>query len=258
MTKTANDPHIGVLSGLFPSSVQPNAGLFMPERLGPVARRFPLAVVAPTPWFPLQSAIRLLRPHFRPGAPAYEVRDGIEVWYPRFLSPPGILKRCDGRMMALAALPRLRALQRAGRLDLIDAHFGYPDGYAATLLGRWLRVPVTITLHGLEERLVADAALAPRLRAALTGAARVFAVSEPLRQTAIRLGVPETKVEVVGNGVNIGRFQPRDRAAARTTLGLSATAPVLVSVGGLVERKGFHRVIEVLPELRRRWPDLVY
>jgi len=33
---------------------------------------------------------------------------------------------------------------------------------------------------------------------------------------------------------------------------------VLVTVGGLVERKGFHRVIECLPELRLKHPGLVY
>ena len=35
-------------------------------------------------------------------------------------------------------------------------------------------------------------------------------------------------------------------------------APVLISVGGLVERKGFHRMIECLPELRQEFPGLRY
>jgi glycosyltransferase involved in cell wall biosynthesis len=251
-------PHIVVLSSLFPSRRQPGSGLFVPERMFRVARHFPLSVVAPTPWFPFQGIIRSWKPHFRPGAPECETQQGIEVWYPRFLSAPGILKHCDGRAMALAAWPRLRALRRAGRLDLIDAHFGYPDGYAAVLLGRWLGVPVTITMHGLEVRQAADPWLAPRLRTALMGASRVFTVSGALRKTAIALGVPEARTEVIGNGVDIARFQPRDQVAARAALGLAADAPVLVSVGGLVERKGFHRVIEILPRLRQRWPGLVY
>jgi glycosyltransferase involved in cell wall biosynthesis len=33
---------------------------------------------------------------------------------------------------------------------------------------------------------------------------------------------------------------------------------VLVTVGALVERKGFHRVIELLPALRQRFPGLIY
>jgi teichuronic acid biosynthesis glycosyltransferase TuaC len=63
---------------------------------------------------------------------------------------------------------------------------------------------------------------------------------------------------VVGNGVDTGKFQRLDRRVARQDLGLPLDAPVLVSVGALVERKGFHRVIECLPALRRRFPGLHY
>ncbi|MDT7837664.1 glycosyltransferase [Aquabacterium sp. OR-4] len=251
-------PHIVVLSSLFPSAVQPGAGLFIRERLFRVGQRLPLSVVAPTPWFPLQGLLRRWKPGFRPGAPAHEQQSGHAVWFPRFLSVPGVLKQLDGLAMALAAWPRLRALRRAGQLDLIDAHFAYPDGYAATLLGRWLGVPVTITMRGSESRLARDPVLAPRLAQALHRATRVFAVSDSLRQVAIGLGLPPDKVQVVGNGVDLARFRPEPRAEARRALGLAADAPVLISVGGLVERKGFHRVIELLPALLQRHPGLRY
>lgn len=251
-------PHIVVLSSLFPSAVQPGAGLFIRERMFRVGRQLPLRVVAPTPWFPLQGLLRRWKPGFRPGAPAHEQQAGHEVWFPRFLSVPGVLKQFDGLAMALAAWPRLRALRRAGQLDLIDAHFAYPDGYAATLLGRWLGVPVTITLRGTESRLARDPVLAPRMVQALHAATRVFAVSDSLRQVAIGLGLPPDKVQVVGNGVDLARFRPEPKAEARRALGLAEDAPVLISVGGLVERKGFHRVIELLPALLQRHPGLRY
>lgn len=254
----ADGPSIVVLSSLFPSQVQPGAGLFVRERMFRVGRHLPLAVVAPVPWFPLQGLLRLLRPGFRPGAPGRERQAGHDVWFPRFLSLPGVLKRLDGLMMACGAWPRMRALRRAGRLDLIDAHFAYPDGYAATLLGRWLGVPVSITLRGTEARLAKDPVLGPMMRRALQRATRVLAVSDSLRQVAIGLGLPPDRVRVVGNGVDLARFHPMPRDAARRQLGLSAGAPVLISVGGLVERKGFHRVIELLPDLAARFPGLQY
>lgn len=254
----ADGPSIVVLSSLFPSQVQPGSGLFVRERMFRVGRHLPLAVVAPVPWFPLQGLLRLLRPGFRPGAPGHERQAGHDVWFPRFLSAPGLLKRLDGLTMALAAWPRLRALRRAGRLDLIDAHFAYPDGYAATLLGRWLDVPVTVTLRGTEARLAKDPVLAPLMRRALQRATRVLAVSDSLRQVAIGLGLPPDRVRVVGNGVDLARFHPMPRDEARRQLGLATDAPVLISVGGLVERKGFHRVIELLPALRARFPGLQY
>jgi glycosyltransferase involved in cell wall biosynthesis len=258
MPEMSKRPAVVVLSSLFPSSIRPGAGPFVRERMFRVGRRLPLCVVAPTPWFPLQGLLRRWRPHFRPGAPAYEQQQDFDVWYPRFFSVPSVLKRLDGLAMALGAYPRLRALKRAGRLDLIDAHFGYPDGYAAVLLGRWLGVPVTITLRGTESRHAADPVLRPLLLKALLGADRVFAVADALKQVAVSIGVPADKITVVGNGVDTTRFLPVDRAEARAALGLPLDAPVLISVGGLVERKGFHRVIELLPRLRERWPGLVY
>ncbi|MFM9916849.1 MAG: glycosyltransferase [Rhizobacter sp.] len=254
----ASGPHIVVLSSLFPSAVQPGAGLFIRERMFRVGAQLPLCVVSPTPWFPLQGLLRRWKPGFRPGAPARETQAGFDVWFPRFLSFPGLLKQHDGLLMALGALPRLWRLKRAGRLDIIDSHFGFPDGQAATLLGRWLKVPVTITLRGTEQRHAQDPALAPRLSLALKRATQVFAVSESLRSTALALGVPPEKARVVGNGVDLLKFSPIPKAQARQALDLPNGVPVLVTVGGLVERKGFHRVIELIPALRERFPGLVY
>lgn len=255
---TSNYPHIVVLSSLFPSSMQPGAGLFIRERMFKVAQRLPITVVAPTPWFPFQHLLRHLKPHFRPGAPRHERQSGIDVWYPRFLSVPGLFKKFDGLMMALHALPRLRQLKQAGRLDIIDAHFAFPDGYAASLLSRWLGVPFTITLRGTEARHLRDRRFSPLILQAIGEASRVFSVSESLRQLFIAHGIHPEQIEVVGNGVDTERFCPHDRPSSRELLGIPPGAPVLISVGGLVPRKGFHRVIELLPQLRQDFPGLIF
>jgi glycosyltransferase involved in cell wall biosynthesis len=93
---------------------------------------------------------------------------------------------------------------------------------------------------------------------ALERATRIFSVSESLKRHAMTLGVAADKIMVVGNGVDMDKFHRLDRQTARQRLGLAIDAPVLVSVGALVERKGFHRVIECLPALRRRFPGLRY
>jgi teichuronic acid biosynthesis glycosyltransferase TuaC len=251
-------PHVVTLSSLFPSEVQPGAGLFVRERAFRLGARLPLAVVAPTPWFPLQGLLRRFKPGFRPGAPAFEQQRGFDVRYPRFFSVPGALKRFDGLFMAVAALPHLRKLKAQGRLDVIDAHFGFPDGHAASLLSRWLGVPYTVTLRGTETRHANDPALRPLLARALQGAHRVFAVADALRQVALGLGVAPERAQVVGNGVDLSRFTPLPREEQRRELGLPLDAPVIVTVGGLCERKGFHRVMACLPALLQQHPGLTY
>jgi glycosyltransferase involved in cell wall biosynthesis len=246
-----------VFSTLFPSAARPGAGLFIRERMFRVAQHRPLAVVSPQPWFPGQSLVRLLRPGYRPQAPALEIQQGIRVYHPRFLAVPGLLRRLDGWSMALSSYLLLRRLRAEGA-RLIDAHFAFPDGEAAIRLGRWLGLPVAITLRGTEVPHSRDPALRPRLARTLKAAARVFSVSASLRRLALELGTPAEKTEVVGNGVDTGVFQPADRAAARVRVGLPADAKVLISVGGLVERKGMHRVIDCLPSLLGRHPELHY
>ncbi len=44
----------------------------------------------------------------------------------------------------------------------------------------------------------------------------------------------------------------------RARFKLPAEAKVLITVGGLTERKGFHRVIELLPALLQQFPELHY
>lgn len=255
--RPAGWPHIVVFSSLFPSAVQPGAGLFVRERLFRVGRYLPLQVVSPRAWFPGQRLLSKLGLGSRV-LPAAMEQQAHRVWFPRFFSVPKLGRRFDALMMALAAYPRLRRLKAAGELDLLDAHFGYPDGAAAVRLGRWLGVPVCITLRGTEQRHAHDLALRPELQQALMAADQVFTVSDSLRQLALELGVKPEKARVVGNGVDLERFRRLDRSACRQTLGLPQDARVLITVGGLVERKGFHRVIACLPELLRAHPDLVY
>ena len=58
--------------------------------------------------------------------------------------------------------------------------------------------------------------------------------------------------------MDVSTFYPESRADARRQLGLALSDRVLITVGALVERKGFHRVIELMPALLRRHPDLHY
>ena len=250
-------PSLLVLSSLFPSPEEPLAGLFIRERMLRVARHLPVTVVAPVTWFPLQGVIRRWRPHFRLTRPVDAIDAGVRVHRPRYLSIPGPIL-LDGAGMAAGARTVVRAITGQGGPWIIDAHFAYPDGYAASLLARRLNLPYTVTLRGTETRHSRMPAVRHRMQMALCGAARVFSVSESLRALALELGVVPGRAVVVPNGVDITRFHPVDRQQARQDLGIPADARVLITVGGLVRRKGYYKVIERLGRLRQRWGNVVY
>lgn len=253
----ASQPRLLVLSSLFPSDAQPGAGLFIRERMFRVAQSVPIVVVAPQPWFPLQGLIRLFRPHFRPMAARFEVMQGIEVHRPRFLCFPGILKSTDGLLMAVSTFAKVRRLVRRHSLNVLDVHFGYPDGAAGRLLARWLGLPMVLTLRGKEERQARTEVAAP-LRRAVVAADQLVTVSDALRKVALEFGADARRITPIGNGVELAKFTPVPQRVARAELKLPADAKVMITVGGLVERKGFHRVIECLPDLLRIHPNLHY
>ena len=245
-----------VYSSLFPSQKRPNAGVFIRERMFRVNQDLPIIVVSPVPWFPCQGLLRYWRPHFRPQPNHFEEQQGVQVYFPRFFSIPGLFKSYDGFFMALGSLPMLFKLRK--HFNIIDAHFAYPDGYAATLLGRWLNIPVTITLRGTEVPLSKLPGRKERMLTALKSANRIFSVSDSLKQHVVSLGVESDKIRVIGNGIDLDKFYPLDQAIARAELNIEEDAKVLVSVGALVDRKGFHRVIALLPALLKQYPKLIY
>ena len=249
-------PKLLVFSSLFPSQKRPNAGVFVRERMFRVNQEIPIIVVSPVPWFPCQGLVRYWRPHFRPQPSRYEEQQGIDVYFPRFFSIPGLFKSYDGFFMALGSLPTLFKLRK--QFNIIDAHFAYPDGYAATWLGRWLNVPVTITLRGTEVPLSKLSGRKEKLLKALQYASRIFSVSDSLKQLVVSLGADNDKIRVIGNGIDVIKFYPLDKSDARAELNIANDAKVLISVGALVDRKGFHRVIELLPALVKQYPNLIY
>jgi len=240
-----------LFSSLYPNAAQPLHGLFVEQRLMKVLAtgRAEARVVAPVPWFPLTSR-RFGQYATFARVPRREVRNGLEVEHPRFLRLPKVGMSSTPLLMALGALPTLRRLRDAGfDFDVIDAHYYYPDGVAAALLGKWLQRPVTITARGTDINLIPKYRL-PRaqIRWAADRASANIAVCEALKVEMCNMDVDPPRITVLRNGVDLQRFQPVDRAVARNTLGLQ-TDKWLLSVGRLDHAKGHDVTIRALGTL---------
>ena len=243
-----------VLSSTFPSAQQPTRGLFVRHRIRGVAKRCDVVVVAPVPWFPLNRWLRAERDAVAP----VEDQEGLRVYHPRFFSLPRYGKFLDGALYFLSLIRFVARLRRSFPFEVVDAHFAFPDGMAATLMGRLFHCPVVITLRGSIVRLSGYRLHRPQLRWTLRQADRVTAVSESLKEVAVGLGVPADHVRVIPNGVDSTAFRPMAQREARRLCGLPETAKVLVTVAGVYDGKGQHTVVDLLPALRERYPETVY
>jgi glycosyltransferase involved in cell wall biosynthesis len=229
---------------LYPNREMPLLGTFVESRLRGLVAGGEVAalVVAPVPWFPWRG-----RAFGRYGAfarvPAAEERQGITVLHPRYLLIPKIGMTLAPYLMYLSLRACLDRLVRDRfDCDLIDAHYLYPDGVAAILLGRRLGKPVVITAHGTDVNLIPEHAVPRRMiHWAASQAARVIPVADALRQRLLGVGVADAGLTVLPNGVDLRAFAPRDKAAAKDQLGLAGA--VVLSIGWLIPRKGHDLVI---------------
>jgi teichuronic acid biosynthesis glycosyltransferase TuaC len=241
-----------LFSSLYPSSVRPIHGIFVETRLRELLKTGAVQakVVAPVPWFPSKAS------RFGPYAqfaatPRFEQRNGLDVHHPRYLLLPKVGMNFAPYTMALGALATVKRLQREGfDFDLIDAHYYYPDGVAAGLLAKWLGKPFFVTARGTDLNLIPEYPFPRKL--ILKTAARASAsigVAQALMDTLRELGADPAKLHTLRNGVDLERFAPEPREAARKRLGLPIEGRYLLSVGHLVERKGHHIAIEALARL---------
>jgi teichuronic acid biosynthesis glycosyltransferase TuaC len=203
-----------VLSRNYPNPVLAHQGLWVQRQTHALARLgCDVAVVAPHPyWPPIPGPDEFTRlrqvPHQR--------REGtVDVFHPRFITGPGYSTYlADGASTYAAVRATVRRLHAARRLDIIHAHFSYPDGVVAVALGRSLGIPVVVTEHVLWKPWMENYPLVRRQAAwAVRHAAACVAVSKAVRDTMNAFIPPGPRIDVIPIGVDGTVFPlktPRD------------------------------------------------
>lgn len=253
--------NILAFTSLWPNGEQPDFGVFIKHRVAAMARLSDVnvRVVAPVPYFPKSlaslSVLSALPKRWQRMArlPAVEEMAGLTTFHPRCLVTPKVGMRFYGDWMARGAWATVRRLHAERPIDLIDAHYVYPDGAAAIELGRRLNVPVVVSARGSDINQFSHLPhIRPRLINTLNRAAGVVAVSEALKQQMIELGIVGAKIAVIPNGIDRQVFHLRDRNAARRKLGLDPQDRIMLTVGALIPRKGIDRLIDAVALLAKK------
>ncbi|MGH9382529.1 MAG: glycosyltransferase family 4 protein [Thermoanaerobaculia bacterium] len=238
---------------------------FAGDTSGPFIRDLARALVADG------DTVHILAPHTAGLARTWE-DDGVTVhtfrYAPERLEVLGYSRslEADERIRPLAGLvapaylwaarrAAYRLLSRVG-FDLLQAHWVVPNALAAAPLG--LRVPLAVGLHGSDvfqaerrgvRRWVAHALRRTRL---LTGC------SPELVDRVCALGFDRVRAHVIPYGVDVEVFRPGAPRVRdwRRDLRIPPAAPLLLTVGRMVSKKGFDVLIEVLPGLLERHAEL--
>jgi D-inositol-3-phosphate glycosyltransferase len=160
---------------------------------------------------------------------------------------------------------RAEAMQDPGHYDLVHSHYWLSGQVGWLAKDRW-GVPLVHTAHTLAK--VKNANLAdgdtPEPLARVIGEEQVVAESDALvantedeaRQLVSRYGADPARVATVMPGVDLDRFAPGDRAAARAEFGIAADATVLLFVGRIQPLKAPDVLLRATAELLAADPQL--
>jgi glycosyltransferase involved in cell wall biosynthesis len=191
-----------------------------------------------------------------PGVPGHELLDGIPVhrfrYAPRRLETlaytgtmsaqvsAGLLGKGVLGSFVLANVRAASLLRRRERIQLVHAHWWFPGGLVARLIGATSRTPYLVTLHGSDIRLALGSSMGGRLfRAVARGSRAVTAVSSWLARGALTLA-PEAPVSVAPMPVLTELFSPGGAKSSRQ----------LLFIGKLSAQKGLDRLLRAMAMMR--------
>jgi glycosyltransferase involved in cell wall biosynthesis len=167
--------------------------------------------------------------------------DGVRVRYIRCKAPqPWAHIELQARTLALLA-------RRRDRPDVLHVHNEPEAGLWARLIG----VPTVLSYDNFYFRGGRASRLAPLLHRSLRAYGRLLPVSRYCREESVAYwGLPEERVEVVPNGVNLDQFAPMPEAAALERNGIAG--PVVLYLGRICHQKGSDTLLAAAALLRER------
>lgn len=236
--------HIAFVAASFPTPMRPTAGTFVKQFVWAMADQgHRCTVIHPISIFERRRG--QLPPRFSVETSG---KCTIETFRPPYVSCSSRKIGClhTGRWTQAtfqrAVTQSIRKLEN--KPHIIYGHFLYLAGRAATVAGNTLGIPSVI---GVGEGTFWTVEPFGKNRAIreLSEVSGFIAVASHIRDGLIKqFHVPENKILLAPNGVDLTKFRPMDRRLARRELGISQDLFLIVFVGNFDELKGARELIQ--------------
>jgi glycosyltransferase involved in cell wall biosynthesis len=224
------------MTNLYPNPFQPHRATFNRHQFRILGQQHPVQVIAPIAWTDEYKARRGGASPLPPDRRV--VNDNLVVDHPRYYYPPKVARGYYGCFFLASVNKTFRRAFQEFSPELIFTPWAYPDGWAAVRLGESVNRPVVIQVHGSDVLLLDEtpSRRKPTIHA-LRKADGIVAVSHNIASRLKEMGVEESKVRVIHDGVDHSLFAPGDKARERERLGIPSNAKFLLFVGNLVPVK---------------------
>lgn len=233
--------HVLTITPFYPTARDCASGCFVAE---PLANLTGLGMRSTV--FAVEAVYRQ-RPEISRAAPEAQ-------WFRYPLWPGGFGLASAGVGVYLRVRGAVIALHKRHPIDLIHAHGALPCGHAALLLGRSLKIPYVVTVHGRDAFSTsqvagrAGARCARVSREVYAAARRVIGVSQRVCAEVAQGMSGNVKLSPVYNGIDPALFHPGEDREQLSML----------TVGNLIPIKGHVLVVKALAELLPEFASLCW
>jgi glycogen(starch) synthase len=240
--------HIGDIAWEFPPNIVGGLGTYQEELYKRLAKKFSITAVAL-----MRDKDKREREHVY-GVDVFRVRPRPELFDAyKILTPNDWYVGGDYFDFTIQSI---EILCRMEQLDIIHTH-DWLGMWAGLVASRHLKKPWVATVHSCEigrnpnpnQWVVAIEKLG-------AGADKVIAVSNGTKDELIRMGYPREKIEVIHNGIDLGKYDPQKTGAreARKKLGYEGKKMIFF-VGRPVREKGIDTLIKAFNEVKKEIAD---
>ncbi len=146
-----------------------------------------------------------------------------------------------------------------GKIDIVHCHTWYT--HLGGLMAQQLyQVPFVLTTHSFEPSRPwkvdqlgnAYYASAWVERTAMRESDGVIAVSKGMKKDAVELfGIPEKKVTVIHNGIDLDEYRQRTETDALAKYGVDPKKPIVLFVGRITKQKGILHLARAIPQISK-------
>lgn len=240
-----------IISHLFPSSQQPNNGIFIKDQLGQLSKdkRLKFLVISPVPFVPWPLNLLSEKWADYKRVELIEHHKNFKVFHPRyFCLPRNIFFSLNGVFIYLS----LRYGKNYKELykfnpDIIHNHCILPDALAGILLSKRFRAKTLVTVHGSDINLYPNRSKLANLltKFVLKKSDQIIAVSQNVQKKVNKL-FPNHKTRVIFVGYNQELFSKRQNKYCQD----------LVYVGRLIKSKGIYDLVDIFSMLKSKYPNI--
>jgi len=178
----------------------------------------------------------------------------IRVFFPRFFHlPTSYFRKRLGNSFFKATMKMIK--REKLKFDLVHAHFTWPSGYAGVKLAKEFEVPVVITIHENRDWFLKE--YNSRNEEIYWTWKNADALIRVNKKDVPLLKELNSNVYSIPNGFNPNRLKIIERKVARVKLGFEDDVKIVFSLGALIERKGFHYLIDAMYLVTKKRKDIM-